>query len=325
MRAVVIESGTLTVAERPTPEPAADQVLVRVHGAGINRADLLQLAGAYPAPPGSPPDIPGLEFAGEVEAVGPGAHQLSPGDRVFGIVGGGGQAEYVLTTEAQCARVPDSVDLVEAGAVPEAFLTAHDAMFTQAGVHPGSTVLIHAVGSGVGTAALQLAACIGCTVVGTSRTPEKLDRCHDLGLDVAVAAPRDLDPEALASAILDVADPPEVVVDLVGGAYFAVDLAVAAPRGRVVVVGSIGGVKAEANLLHLMTKRLEVRGTVLRSRPAHEKAAATHAFAGHVLPPLSAGAVRPVIEAVLPLDRAQEAYDLVASDATFGKVVLDAR
>lgn len=325
MRAVVARDGEVAVKERPAPEPVADQVLVRVHGAGLNRADLLQKAGGYPAPPGAPPDIPGLEFAGVVEATGPGVHTLHEGDRVFGITGGGGQAEYVLTTEAQVARVPEALDLVDAGGVPEAFVTAHDALFTQAGLHPGETVLVHAVGSGVGTAALQLARCLGATVVGTARTPEKLDRCAELGLHHGVLAPRDLDPDALAAAVREAAGDVHVVLDLVGGPYFAADLAAVAPRGRIVLVGTLAGVTAQADLLALMVKRLEVRGTVLRSRPPHEKAAATHAFAGHVLPLLASGAVRPVVEAVLPLDEAVKAYDLLASDTTFGKVILDCR
>lgn len=325
MQAVIVRDGAVMVEERAHPEPVGDQVLVRVHGAGLNRADLLQRAGGYPAPPGVPPDIPGLEFAGVVEALGAGVHTLHVGDRVFGITGGGGQAEYVVSPEAQLARVPESLDLVEAGGVPEAFLTAHDALFTQANLHPGETVLVHAVGSGVGTAALQLAECIGGTVVGTARTQEKLDRGADLGLDHGVLAGRDLDPDALASAITETAGEANVVLDLVGGGYFGVDLAVAAPRGRVVVVGTLAGIKAETNLLLLMAKRLEVRGTVLRSRPGHEKAAATHAFAGHVLPLLAAGSVCPVVEEVVPLAEAPRAYELLASDATFGKVILDCR
>ena len=323
MKAAIVKDGAIVVEDRPVPEPSADQIVVRVHGAGLNRADLLQKAGGYPAPPGVPADIPGLEFAGVVEAIGPDVHGCKVGDRVFGITGGGAQAEYLLTAEAQVAPVPDGVDLVAAGGVPEAFVTAHDAMFTQAHLHPGETVLVHAVGSGVGTAALQLAKCIGATVVGTARTQEKLDRCAELGLDHGVLAPRDLDPKALAAQIVDAVGDVNVTIDLVGGDYFGVDLAVAAVKGRVVVVGTLAGITAETSLLSLMVKRLEVRGTVLRSRPAHEKAAATHAFAGHVLPLLAAGSVKPIVEEVLPLDEAAKAYELLASDSTFGKVVLD--
>ncbi|MGH9036986.1 MAG: zinc-binding dehydrogenase, partial [Acidimicrobiia bacterium] len=278
MRALVLsEGGRLSVEDRPVPEAVADQVLVRVHSAGLNRADLLQRAGRYPPPPGAPPDIPGLEFAGVVEAAGPAALGLQAGDAVMGIVAGGAQAEYLVTPESQCARVPDRLDLMVAGGVPEAFITAHDAMCTQADLHPGARVLIHAVASGVGTAALQLACAIGATVTGTSRTKDKLDRAVDLGLHHAVVAERDFDPADLARRITNAGGPADVVVDLVGGPYLAVDIAAAAPRARIVIVGIIAGGRAELDMATLMGRRLTVRGTVLRSRPAHEKAAATHA------------------------------------------------
>lgn len=325
MRALILhEGGRLAVEERPVPDPVADQILVRVYGAGLNRADLLQRAGRYPAPPGAPPDIPGLEFAGVVEATGPEVQRLRPGEAVMGIVGGGAQAEYLLTGEAQCARVPKGLDLVTAGGVPEAFITAHDAMLTQAGLHPGEHVLVHAVASGVGTAALQLACSMGATVTGTSRTKEKLDRAVGLGLHHAVVVERDFDPMALARAITETAGgPANVVIDLLGGPYLELDVVAAAPRGRIVIVGVIAGGRAELDMVTLMDKRLALRGTVLRRRPPHEKAEVTHAFAGQVLPLLAAGTIRPVIEEVLPLAEAERAYELLAADATFGKVVLD--
>jgi putative PIG3 family NAD(P)H quinone oxidoreductase len=307
------------------PEPVADQVLVRVHGAGLNRADLLQRRGLYPAPPGVPPDIPGMEFAGVVEAAGEGVHNLRNGDLVLGLLGGGAQAEYVLTVEAHCTRVPERLDLVEAGGVAEAYVTAHDAMLTQAGLHPGELVLIHAVASGVGTAALQLAVCMGATVVGTSRNKDKLDRAVELGLHHAVLAGPDLDPAALAQAVVEAARPADVVIDLVGGKYLEVDVAAAAPHARIMIVGVIAGARATLDMLALMSKRALVRGTVLRSRPSHEKAAAMHAFAGQVLPLLAAGSVRPVIEETVSLAEAERAYDLLAGDTAFGKIVLDCR
>ena len=325
MRALTIADGGLVVAERPAPEPAADEVLVRVHAAGLNRADLLQRAGLYPAPSGVPVDVPGLEFAGVVTEAGPEVHTLRAGDRVFGIVGGGAQAEYLVTPEAHCARVPDGLDLVDAAAVPEAFVTAHDALFTQACARPGDRVLVHAVGSGVGTAALQLAECIGCTVVGTARTPEKLELAGELGLAHGVLAARELDPSALAEAIRQAVGEVDLVLDLVGGRYVAVDVEVAAPRARIVVVGLVAGVRTELDLGRLLARRLVLRGTVLRSRSKDEKTAATHAFAGHVLPLLAAGSVKPVVDAVRPLEDAGAAYELLASDSTFGKVVLDLR
>jgi putative PIG3 family NAD(P)H quinone oxidoreductase len=326
MRALVIhEGGRLVVEDRPVPEPAADQVLVRVAGAGINRADLLQRAGHYPAPPGAPPDIPGLEFAGVVEAVGSGVTHPCPGDRVMGIVAGGGQAEYITTAASHCARVPETLDIVEAGGVPEAFITAHDAMVVQGGLMTGQTVLVHAIASGVGTATLQLAQCLGATVVGTSRSKDKLERCVEMGLDHPVLASSGFDPAALAAEITAAGGPIDVTVDLLGGPYLGVDVAAAAHKGRIVMVGLIAGARAELDMGMLLHKRLVVRGTVLRARPSDEKADATHLFEGQVVPLLARGTIRPVIDAVVPLAEAERAYDLVAADRTFGKVVLDLR
>jgi len=326
MRALVIkEGGGLVVEDRPVPEPGDHDVLVRVAGAGINRADLLQRAGRYPAPPGAPPDIPGLEFSGVVEAAGPAVADLRPGDRVMGIVAGGGQAEYLVTAATHCARVPDALDLVEAGGVPEAFITAHDAMIVQGGLMAGQTVLVHAVASGVGTAALQLAESLGAAVAGTSRTQDKLDRAAKLGLAHPVLAPSGFDPAALAAEITAAAGPIDVTVDLVGGPYLGVDVAAAAAKGRIVIVGLIAGGRAELDMGALLAKRLVVRGTVLRSRPSPEKADATHLFEGQVVPLLARGTIKPVIDAVVPLADAERAYDLVAADGTFGKVVLDLR
>ncbi|HEY0398880.1 MAG TPA: NAD(P)H-quinone oxidoreductase [Acidimicrobiia bacterium] len=326
MRALVIhEGGRLVVEDRPVPEPNADQVLVRVAGAGINRADLLQRAGHYPAPPGAPPDIPGLEFAGVVEAVGSAVTHPCPGDRVMGIVAGGGQAEYIATAASHCARVPETLDIVEAGGVPEAFITAHDAMVVQGGLMTGQTVLVHAVASGVGTATLQLAQCLGAAVVGTSRSKDKLERCVEMGLDHPVLAPSGFDSAALAAEITAAAGPIDVTVDLLGGPYLGVDVAAAAHKGRIVMVGLIAGARAELDMGLLLHKRLVVRGTVLRARPSDEKADATHLFEGQVVPLLARGTIRPVIDAIVPLAEAERAYDLVAADRTFGKVVLDLR
>src|SRR5581483_6154799 len=289
MRALVIsEGGHLDVEDRPVPEPAPDEVLVRVAGAGINRADILQRAGRYPAPPGAPADIPGLEFAGTVEAVGSGVTQPCAGDRVMGIVAGGGQAEYLAVAAAHCARVPGDVDLV------------------QGGLMTGQRVLVHAVASGVGTAAVQLARCLGATVVGTSRSKDKLDRAVELGLDHPILVGRDFDAAAVAAEVTEaVGGPVDVTVDLVGGPYLAVDVAAAGPRGRIVIVGLIAGARHELDMGALLAKRLTVRGTVLRSRPSAEKADATHLFEGQVVPLLARGAVRPVIDAVVPLAEAE--------------------
>jgi putative PIG3 family NAD(P)H quinone oxidoreductase len=326
MRALVIqEGGRLVIEDRPVPEPADDQVVVRVHGAGINRADLLQRAGLYPAPPGAPPDIPGMEFGGTVETIGPAVATLRPGDRVMGIVAGGAQAEYLTAAAAHCARVPDSLDLVEAGGIPEVFITAHDAMVVQGGLMAGQRVLVHAVASGVGTATLQLARCLGATVAGTSRSKDKLARAAELGLDHPILAPSGFDPAALAAEITAASGPIDVTIDLLGGPYLGVDVAAAALKGRIVMVGLIAGRQAELDMGALLSKRLVLRGTMLRSRSSAEKAEVTHLFQGQVVPLLARGAIRPVIDAVVPLAEAERGYELVAADRTFGKVVLDLR
>ncbi|MCA1842734.1 MAG: NAD(P)H-quinone oxidoreductase [Actinobacteria bacterium] len=327
MRALVIqEGGRLVVEDRPIPEPAAGQVLVRVHGAGINRADLLQRAGHYPAPPGVPADIPGLEFAGVVEAVADGVTSPCPGDRVMGIVAGGGQAEYLVTAASHCARMPQGLDPVEGGGIPEAFITAHDAMVVQGELMAGQRVLVHAVASGVGTAAVQIGRCLGASVAGTSRSKDKLERLAELGLDHPILASSGFDPASLAGEITRAAGGPmDVTVDLLGGPYLGVDVAAAGPKGRIVVVGLIAGRAAELDMGTLLAKRLVVRGTVLRSRPTDEKADATHLFEGQIVPLIGRGAIKPVIDEVMSLADAERAYELVATDRTFGKVVLDLR
>jgi putative PIG3 family NAD(P)H quinone oxidoreductase len=328
MRAVtVVEGDQVVVTERPTPAPGPGELLVRVHGAGLNRADLMQRAGRYPAPPGVPPDIPGLEFAGVVEAVADDVGDVHLGEAVFGIVGGGGQAEYLTISAAQCARVPDGLDLVAMGGVPEAFITAHDAMVTTARIAAGEWVLVHAVGSGVGTSALQLAKAFGARVVGTARTNEKLDRCRALGLDVGIVPPlKDdgtLDVDALAWQIVEqTGGGAHVTLDLVAGTYVEVDIAAAAPLGRIVVIGTLAGGSATLRVLPMMGKRLQISGTMLRSRSALEKAQATSAFASDVVPLLTSKQVSPVVEKIFPLDDAPAAYDLLATDATFGKLIL---
>jgi NADPH:quinone reductase-like Zn-dependent oxidoreductase len=229
----------------------------------------------------------------------------------------------LVTAAAHCARVPETLDIVEAGGIPEAFITAHDAMVVQGELMSGQRVLVHAVGSGVGTAALQLAKCLGAGVAGTSRSKDKLDRAVELGLDHPILAPSGFDPAALAAEVNDAAGPIDVTVDLLGGPYLGVDVAAAAPKGRIVIVGLIAGRAAELDMGALLSKRLIVRGTVLRSRPTGEKADATHLFEGQVVPLLARQAIRPVIDAVVPLAEVERAYELVEKDRTFGKVVLD--
>jgi NADPH:quinone reductase len=329
VRTVTIVDGQLEITERPTPRPEPGQVLVRVHGAGLNRADLLQLKGGYPAPPGVPADVPGMEFAGVVEALGDGASGVAIGDRVFGVVGGGAQAEYVCVHASHCASVPADLDLVEMGGVPEAFIAAHDAMVTQARVAPGEWMLVHAVGSGVGTTAVQLGKAFGARVVGTARTADKIDRCRALGLDAGIVPTTnngELDTDALAWSIVEATDGgAHVTLDLVGGPYVASNISAAAPRGRIVCIGTMAGPVATIPVIGILGKRLSIFGTTLRPRDVAEKAAATDAFTRDVVPLLAAKTVAPIVDAVLPIERARDAYELVASNATFGKVILDCR
>ncbi|HEX8187137.1 MAG TPA: NAD(P)H-quinone oxidoreductase, partial [Pyrinomonadaceae bacterium] len=313
----------LEVCEVERPRARADRVRVRVRAAGLNRADLLQKRGRYPAPPGAPADIPGLEFAGEVEQLGGEGRAWRPGQRVFGITAGGAQAEYVVVPESQLAEVPDGISFEEAAAVPEVFITAHDALFTQAGLRTGERVLIHAVGSGVGTAAAQLARAAGAgAVYGTARTAGKVERAREFGMDDGMVVSDD--PRAFAAAVQGWTKDSgvNVILDLVGASYLDANLEALAPRGRLLLVGTLGGASASLNFRHVMGKRLRVIGTVLRARSTEEKAAAVRRFAAEVVPLLDRGLVRPVIDRTFGLRDADAAYDHLESNETFGKVVL---
>ena len=320
MRAVVITKPggpeVLEVRDVPEPQFGPDEVLVRIHAAGLNRADLLQRQGKYPAPPGSPADIPGLEFAGEIAKAGERVREWQPGQRVFGLLGGGGYAEYCVAHERAVAAIPDNLDWIEAAAVPEAFITAHDAMLVQAGLRTGETVLVLACASGVGLAAGQLARSVGALPVGTTRTPEKSERAHDFGYQTVafVKEPADL--------LHFLKDQFDVVVDLVGGPFVAAAIDVAAPKGRIILVGSVAGRKLELDQSKIMSKRLTIKGTVLRARPLEEKIAATRAFAHEVVPLLASGAVKPVVDSEVPIAEVQKAHERLESNETFGKVVL---
>ena len=329
MRAVVITSHGgvegIGVGEVPTPPgPTADRVRVRVHAAGLNRADILQRRGHYPAPPGYPQNIPGLEFAGEVQAVGEAVHAWKIGDRVFGITASGAQAEYVVVPESNLARVPAQLSWEEAGAMPEVFITAHDALFTRAGLQMGERVLVHAVASGVGTAAVQLAHAAGATVYGTSRSADKLERMRDLklGLDESVAIP-----DAPAKFVETVHQwtngaGVDVIVDLVGGSYFPASLEALSARGRVICIGTTAGAKSEIDLGLVMRKRAAIIGTMLRARSIEEKADAIRRFAAAVLSLVSHGRIRPVMDRVYPADQVREAHERIESNASVGKIVL---
>ena len=318
MRAIVITKPggpeVLALVERPQPEPARGEVRVRVRATAVNRADLLQRMGHYPAPADSPPDIPGLEIAGEVDKVGEGVERLKAGDRVFGLVGGGGYAEYVVTHERALARIPAEIAFEDAAAVPEAFITAHDAMVTQAGLRSGEVMLVSAAGSGVGTAAIQLAHAMGAIAVGTARTQDKLARCKALGLDLGVVP--------VDGKFADRVPAPAVVIELVGGSYVAEDLRCVQTLGRIVLVGLLAGRKQDIDLDRILTKRVRIFGTVLRARPLEEKIAATRAFEAQVVPLLERGAIKPVVDRVLPLAEAARAHEHMASNQGFGKIVL---
>jgi NADPH2:quinone reductase len=294
---------------------------VSVRATAVNRADLLQRLGVYPAPPGSPADVPGLEIAGQVDALGDGVSELACGDRVFGIVGGGGYSEHVVVHARTLARMPEGMTFVDAAAIPEAFVTAWDAMVDQARLSAGETVLVHAVGSGVGTAGVQIARAIGASAVGTARTREKIERARDLGLSWAMLVERGTFAEQVLMHTHGRGV--DVVLELVGGAYVAEDLACLAPRGRIVVVGTMGGTQVHLDLSLLMRKRAELRGTVLRARPLEEKILAARALERHLAPLFASRALRAVVDRVLPLAQAAEAHRLVQSNATFGKVVLE--
>jgi len=326
MRAVVFASQggpeVIEVRELPDPSPGRGEVLVRVRAAALNRADLLQRRGLYPPPPGLRADVPGLELAGEVAALGEGVTSLRPGDRVMAIAGGEAQAELCVAHERMLVKVPERLGMPEAGATMEAFVTAHDALFTLGGLRPGWPVLVHAAGSGVGTAALQLARAAGATVIGTSRTADKLERARALGLHHGILVGKEEPRFAEEVRRLTGGEGAPVVIDFVGAAYVAENLAALAPGGRLVVVGTMGGPKAQVDLSVLMRKRAEVVGTVLRPRPLEEKIRATRLFAKDALPLLAAGTVRPVVDAALPMERAREAHERMERNDSFGKLVL---
>jgi putative PIG3 family NAD(P)H quinone oxidoreductase len=306
------------------PAPVADRVRVRVHAAGLNRADILQRLGHYPAPPGYPQNIPGMEFAGEVESIGDAVRGWKVGDRVFGIIAGGAQAELVVVPESNLARVPVDLDWVKAGSMPEIFITAHDALFTRAGLHMGERVLIHAAASGVGTAAIQVAHAAGATVYGTSRTADKLERILELnlGLDKSVAVGGE--PTNFVETVQKWTNGAgvDVILDLVGGNYLAANLEALSSRGRLICVGTMSGAKSEIDLGLLLRKRATIIGTMLRGRSIEEKAEATRLFASSVLPLVSRGAIRPVIDRVYPADEIRDAHERMESNASFGKIVL---
>jgi len=312
----------LAIQDVPDPVPDAGQVLVRVRATALNRADIMQRMGRYPAPEGNSQLVAGMEYAGEIVALGRGVEGWRTGERVMGIVAAGGHAELVATHASTLARVPDALSWEQAAAVPEAFITAHDALVTQGALAAGERVMVHAVGSGVGLAVVQVAHALGAPVFGTARTPEKLERAREYGMDAGLVAGADLGVVTTAARAWSAGRGVDVIIDLVGGAYVPAGIAALRLKGRLVLVGLVAGREATVSLGEILSKRLTIRGTALRSRTIAEKAEATRLFARDVLPHLESGAIRPVIDRVLPLERVREAHEAMQRDETFGKIVL---
>jgi len=324
MRAVVYTAAggpeVIAIRDVPAPAPGPGEVTVRVRAAGLNRADIYQRRGSYPAPPGWPADIPGLEYAGQVDTVGSGVSRWRAGDRVMGLVGGGAQAELVRVREAEVLPVPGNLPYTEAAAIPEAFYTAYDALVTRARLQPGERVLIHAIGSGVGTAAAQIAKHLGATVIGTSRSGGKLARATPYGMDVGVDTSR--------TALKDgVGEPVDVVLDVIGAPALADHMAVLARRGRLVILGLMGGRRGEVELDLFLHKRLELIGTVMRTRGPEERAALVRDLAQHLVPLFEArdGApvLRPVLDRTFPMDAIADAHGAMERNENFGKIVVE--
>jgi NADPH:quinone reductase len=310
VQAVVIAEEELAIQVRDDPVPGSGELLVRVRAAGINGADIHQRAGRYPAPPGSPPDIPGLELAGEVVGLGPGARRFAEGDRVMAVVGGGGQAELAVVHERGAMPVPESVDWPQAGGLPEVFVTAHDALFSQARLRPGERLLVHGGAGGVATAAVQLGRAAGARVSATVRNEELRPQVEELGAQA-------IDPEGFEER-----GPFDVVLELVGAPNMPGNLKALATQGRIVVIGVGAGFKAEVNLLALMGKRASVQASTLRPRPLEEKAIASRLVEKEVLPLFETGALHVPVAATYALEQATEAYERFTSGGKLGKIVL---
>jgi NADPH:quinone reductase len=310
MRAVTIAEQELVVEDRPDPIPGAGEVLVRVFAAGLNGADMMQRRGLYPAPTGSPPDIPGLELAGEVAALGPGAARVAVNDRVMAIVGGGGQAELCVVHERQLMKVPDALDWPAAGGLPEVFTTAHDAIFTQAELRPGEHLLVHGGAGGVGSAAIQLGRASGARVTATVRREELRAGVSALGCTA-------IDPDDFAEH-----GPFDVILELVGAPNLPGNLQALATEGRIAVIGVSAGAKGELNLLALMGKRARIHGSTLRARPLEQKALVARRVEREVLPLFQDGTLRVPVAETFPLDQAAGAYDRFAAGGKLGKIVL---
>ena len=308
-----MRDGELSVEEHEDPEPGSGEVLVKVRAAGLNGADMMQRRGLYPAPPGSPEDIPGLELAGEVVGLGPGARRFKEGDRVMAIVGGGGQAELATVHERVLMPVPEALSWPEAGGFPEVFVTAHDALFTQAQLKAGERLLVHGGAGGVGVAAIQLGATAGAQVITTVRNEERRARIGD---ELQATA---IDPEGFEEH-----GPFDVILELVGAPNLGGNVKSLNTQGRIVVIGISAGAKGELNLGALMGARGRIMASTLRARPLEEKALATRLVEKHVLPLVESQLIEVPVHATYPLDKAEEAYDEFAAGGKLGKIVLEA-
>ncbi|MFI4990807.1 MAG: zinc-binding dehydrogenase [Solirubrobacterales bacterium] len=310
MRAATIREQEIVIEQHSDPEPGSEEVLVRVRAAGLNGADMMQRRGLYPAPPGSPQDIPGMELAGEVAALGPGAERFAVGDRVMAIVGGGAQAELCTVHERVAMPVPDGVDWAAAGGLPEVFATAHDAVFTQGELRPGERLLVHGGAGGVGTAAIQLARAAAAGVTATVRNEQLRAQVVELGAE-AIA------PEGFAEH-----GPFDVILELVGAPNMPENMNALATGGRIAVIGVSAGAKAEVNLLALMGKRARVHGSTLRARPLEQKAQVARLVEHEVLPLFQSGALKVPVAETFPLQDAAAAYERFAAGGKLGKIVL---
>jgi putative PIG3 family NAD(P)H quinone oxidoreductase len=325
MKAVAIESHgepeVLVPVIMPEPEPSAHEVLVRIRAVGVNRADVLQRRGHYPPPPDAPENVPGLEFAGEIEAVGANVTNVAVGNRVYGLASGGTYAEYICVHSRAVSKIPHNLGYIEAAAIPEAFITAYDAAVVQGGLSAGEYVLITAVGSGVGTAMVQIAKAIGAVSVGTARQGHKLEQAEALGLNHRVLSVDGTFAEEVRAAT-DGAGV-DVVVELVGGKYVAEDVECCAPKGRIIVVGLVAGAKVTADLGMILRKRLTIRGTTMRMRPLEEKIIAAQLLSKNLNPLFQEGILKPIVDRTFKLEEAAQAHVYMEANENFGKIVLE--
>jgi putative PIG3 family NAD(P)H quinone oxidoreductase len=323
MRAITISSPggpeVLTLSEVPDPIPAAGEVLIDIVAAGVNRADLLQRQGMYPPPPGAPP-YPGLECSGLIAAAGQGVTDWQAGDQVCALLSGGGYAERVAVPADQVLPVPDGLTVAQAAALPEVACTVHSNLVTLAGLTAGDALLVHGGASGIGTMAIQLGRELGARVMCTAGTAAKLDRCRELGAELAISYAS----EDFVAAVSDFTGGrgADVILDIMGACYLERNVTALAPGGRLVVIGMQGGTRAELDLNALLRKRASVHATSLRSRPAAEKAAIVTAVRNQVWPMVRSGAIHPVIDTVLPLAEAADAHRLMESGDHVGKILL---